>query len=61
MSLSYMLNDKGGIVSEFTITRLGEDKFYLMSAAAAEWHDLDWLDKLMPKDGAIRVEKLSAR
>jgi dimethylglycine dehydrogenase len=33
MSLSYMLNDKGGIVSEFTITRLGDDKFYLMSAA----------------------------
>ena len=27
MSLSYMLNDKGGIVSEFTITRLGDDKF----------------------------------
>ena len=61
MSLSYMLNDKGGIVSEFTITRLGDDKFYLMSAAAAEWHDLDWLEKHMPKDGAIRIDNLSAR
>lgn len=61
MSLSYMLNDKAGIVSEFTITRLGDDKFYLMSAAAAEWHDLDWIEKHLPKDGAIRIDNLSAR
>src|SRR6185437_12034654 len=36
--LSYMLDDKGGIVVEATVTRLAEDRFYLVGAAAAEWH-----------------------
>jgi len=61
ITLSYMLNDKGGIVSEVTITRLAEDKFYLLSAAAAEWHDIDWLERHRPRDGAVRIENLSAR
>src|SRR5262249_39884836 len=61
ITLSYMLNDKGGIVSEFTITRLAEDCFYLISAAAAEWHDLDWIEKHLPADGSVKLTNLSAR
>jgi dimethylglycine dehydrogenase len=61
ITLSYMLNERGGIVSEFTITRLAEDRFYLISAAAAEWHDLDWLERHLPADGSVRVVNLSAR
>jgi dimethylglycine dehydrogenase len=61
ITLAYMLNERGGIVSEFTITRLAEDRFYLISAAAAEWHDLDWLERHKPKDGSVRIENLSAR
>ncbi len=61
IALSYMLNDRGGIVSEFTVTRLAEDRFYLISAAAAEWHDIDWLEHHKPQDGPVRIENLSAR
>jgi len=61
VALSYMLNERGGIVCEFTITRLAEDRFYLISAAAAEWHDLDWLEKHLPADGSLRLANLSAR
>jgi len=61
LSLAYMLNERGGIVSEFTITRLAEDRFYLISAAAAEWHDLDWLHRHLPTDGSIRIDNHSAR
>ncbi|HEY2113058.1 MAG TPA: aminomethyltransferase family protein, partial [Dongiaceae bacterium] len=61
ITLSYMLNDRGGIVSEFTITRLGENRFYLISAAAAEWHDLDWLERHKPEDGSVTIANLSAR
>jgi len=60
-TLTYMLNDKGGIVSEVTITRLAPDKFYLLSAAAAEWHDIDWLERHRPKDASVRIDNLSAR
>jgi dimethylglycine dehydrogenase len=61
VSLAYMLNGRGGIVCEFTVTRLAEDRFYLISAAAAEWHDLDWLQGHLPAGGAVRIENLSAR
>ncbi len=61
ITLAYMLNERGGIVSEFTITRLAEDRFYLISAAAAEWHDLDWLERHKPKDGSVGIENYSAR
>ena len=41
--LSHMLTTLGGIETEMTITRLGDQRFYLNSAIAGELHDLDWL------------------
>jgi dimethylglycine dehydrogenase len=41
--LSHMLTELGGIECEATITRLAPDRFYVLSAAVAELHDLDWL------------------
>jgi dimethylglycine dehydrogenase len=61
IALAYALNQQGGIVSEFTITRLGPERFYLASAAAAEWHDDDLLRSALPADGSVRIEDLSAR
>jgi dimethylglycine dehydrogenase len=61
IQLAYMLNEKGGIASEFTITRLAENSFYLISAASAEWHDLDWLERHRPAGSAIRIENVSGR
>ena len=55
ISLAYMLNDKGGVVSEYTITRAGKDRFHLISAAAAEWHDEDWLRSRLPDDGSVTL------
>ena len=43
VALAYMCTPKGGILSELTITRLAEERFYLCSAASAEWHDEQWL------------------
>ena len=41
--LAHALTELGGIECEFTVTRLGEGRFYLLSAAVAQLHDLDWL------------------
>ena len=57
VALGYALDGRGGIVSEFTIARLGEERFLLCSAAAAEWHDADWLRAGLP----VPVEELTAR
>lgn len=41
--LAHALTELGGIESEFTVTRLDQNRFYLLSAAVARVHDFDWL------------------
>lgn len=48
VGLSYVLTDSGGVLSEMTITRLAADRFWLLSASTAEWHDQDLLDRHLP-------------
>ena len=43
--LAHMLTEDGMIESEVTVTRLGPGRFYVLSAAVAELHDLDMLVK----------------
>ena len=59
MALAYALNDRGGIISEFTLTRIAPQGFYAMSAAAAEWHDEDVLSQSLPTDGSVRIQRLT--
>ena len=43
IGLTHVLTEAGGVASEFTVTRLATDRYYLTSAAAAERHDEDIL------------------
>ena len=43
IGLTHVLTEAGGVASEFTITRLAADRYYLTGAAAAERHDEDVL------------------
>ncbi len=43
IGLFHALTPAGGIASEFTVTRIAPDRYYLTSAAAAERHDEDLL------------------
>ena len=43
VGLTHVLTGAGGVASEFTVTRLAADRYYLTSAAAAERHDEDVL------------------
>jgi dimethylglycine dehydrogenase len=58
-ALAHMLTPTGGVRTEFTITRLGPQRFYLISAAAAETHDYDLLWRALPKDGSVRLDDLT--
>jgi dimethylglycine dehydrogenase len=59
MALSHALTKRGGIRSEFTITKLAEDFFYLVSAGAAERYDSDLLHKRLPADGSVRLANIT--
>ncbi len=55
--LAYVSDEKGRFRSEFTVTRLGDDRFWLLSAAAAEWHDIDLLNEANPP-GTVTITNL---
>lgn len=59
LSLSYFCTPDGGIWSEMTITRVAEEQFFLISAGAAKWHDLQWLQKHLPQDSSIKLVDVS--
>jgi heterotetrameric sarcosine oxidase gamma subunit len=45
------LNERGGLEADLTVTRLAEDRFYIVSAGDFYTHDLYWLKRHIP-DGA---------
>ena len=57
--LCHALNSRGGVHSEFTILREGEESFYLVSAGAWQRLDHDWLIKHMPRDGSVQFQNLT--
>jgi dimethylglycine dehydrogenase len=59
VTLTYLLNLRGGVRAEFTLTRVGPERFYLVSAAALETHDFDTLEKLLPADNSVRIDEVT--
>ena len=61
IKVSHMLTHKGGVKCDLTITRLARDRFYIVAAAAANRHDLDWMLKHRPNDGSVSIENVTYR
>jgi dimethylglycine dehydrogenase len=61
MALTQLCTAAGGVECDVTVTRLGPDRFYVVSAAAAEAHDEAWLETHLPEDGSVRMENLTSR
>ena len=57
--LCHALNRRGGIHSEFTVTREADTSFYLVSAGAWQRLDHDYLDKYMPADGSVNYDHIT--
>ena len=54
VGLGYMLNQHGCIKTEATIANLPDGRIWYGSAAASEFHDMDWLTKNAPDGVKIR-------
>jgi dimethylglycine dehydrogenase len=61
VTLTYLLTRRAGVRAEFTLTRMGAESFYLVSAGALESHDYDTLQKLAPLDGGVRIDKVTTQ
>ena len=58
ISLNHVLTESGGVMSEFTITHLSNNVFYLNSAAAALRQDEDLL-RIRSQDFDVKIENLT--
>ena len=54
-----MLNDRGGIESDLTLFRLGEQHFRLMVGTAALKRDLSWIRANCPPDADIHISDVT--
>jgi len=59
LSLSYFCTPKGGVWSEMTITRMDDEHFILVTAAAAKWHDFQWLLDHMPAEHSMQLTDIT--
>ena len=60
VTYTQLLNHRGGIESDLTITRLAPDRFLLVSGTAFGGHDLAWLRKHLPTDRSVEVRDISS-
>jgi 4-methylaminobutanoate oxidase (formaldehyde-forming) len=60
ITYTQMLNRRGGIECDFTVTRLGEDRFFIVTGTAFGNHDLGWIRSHAPPDGSVDVVEVTS-
>ena len=55
-----LLTPSGGIKCDLTVTRLGEDRFMVVTGGAMGLHDLEWIRAHLPNDGSVAVNDISS-
>jgi glycine cleavage system aminomethyltransferase T/glycine/D-amino acid oxidase-like deaminating enzyme len=60
VTYTQMLNARGGIECDFTVTRLAEERFRIVTGTAFGQHDLAWIRQHAPRDGSVHVADLTS-
>ncbi len=55
MNLGYFSDERGRVLTEMSILQLEKDRFMLITAGAAQWHDLEVLNKGKNEGSTINV------
>jgi glycine cleavage system aminomethyltransferase T/glycine/D-amino acid oxidase-like deaminating enzyme len=61
ITYTQLCNPAGGVECDFTVTRLGEERFRIVTGTAFGNHDLAWLRAHLPLDGSVLVEDVTSR
>jgi glycine cleavage system aminomethyltransferase T len=59
VTYTQMLNSRGGIECDFTVTRVGEDVFWIVTGTAFGNHDREWIRRHLPDDGSAQVRDVT--
>lgn len=55
LGLAYFADARGRIVTEMSVARHAPDAFTLITAAAAQWHDFELLQRALPTEGGLEL------
>lgn len=55
ITYTQMCNHRGGIACDLTVTRLGEDRFYIVTGTGAATRDFDWVRRNIPRGADARL------
>jgi glycine cleavage system aminomethyltransferase T/glycine/D-amino acid oxidase-like deaminating enzyme len=61
ITYTQMLNARGGIECDFTVTRVEDELFSIVTGTAFGNHDLSWIRRNAPEDGSVRVSDVTSR
>ncbi|MBW1866948.1 MAG: FAD-dependent oxidoreductase, partial [Deltaproteobacteria bacterium] len=55
-----LLNERGGIEADVTVTKMEKDKFFVVTAAATITRDFDWIARHIPEDAHVTITDVTA-
>ena len=61
VTYTQMLNSRGGIECDSTVTRLAESRFRIVTGTAFGQHDLAWLRQHAPDDGSAHITDVTSQ
>jgi 4-methylaminobutanoate oxidase (formaldehyde-forming) len=61
ITYTQMCNTRGGIECDFTVTRVEEELFQIVTGTAFGNHDASWIRRHAPRDGSVRVSDVTSR
>src|SRR4051794_5099752 len=61
ITYTQMLNARGGIECDFTVTRVAEETFQIVTGTAFGQHDASWIRRHAPRDGSVTITDTTSR
>ncbi len=61
ITYTQMLNRRGGIECDFTVTRARPRAFQIVTGTAFGNHDASWIRRHLPHDGSVRLTDVTSR
>ena len=60
ITYTQMLNTRGGIECDFTVARLADERFSIVTGTAFGNHDAAWIRRHLPGDGSVQLSDLTS-
>ncbi|HET6782043.1 MAG TPA: FAD-dependent oxidoreductase [bacterium] len=60
VTYTQMLNTRGGVECDLTITRLESNQFFIVTGSAFGVHDLAWIRTHLPEDGSVQARDITS-